>query len=432
MNAIDTAIAWVRARHDEFLEEYKELLAIPSVSTLPEHKDDVLRTARWLADRLAKAGMSRGEVMPTPGHPVVYAEWLGAPGKPTVLVYGHYDVQPVDPIDEWLSDPFRAEVRDDYVYARGASDMKGQFLCHLKAIEALAAQGDFPVNLKYLLEGEEEIGSPSLPGFVAAHRDRLACDFVLNCDASIYAPDQPSIVYALRGLAYFELEVRNAEKDLHSGLFGGTVRNPIHILSELVAGMHDADGRVTLPGFYDRVLPLEAEERAALEQVPHSDEAWMKLAGVRALHGETGYTTIERMGARPCLDVNGIWGGFTGKGAKTVLPAKACAKLSVRLVPAQDPQEVESQLRAYLDARMPEGAEYALHAHSWGAGAVMDRTSPAMQAAVKALEEVFWPRSLLRAAGRQRAYCGVAAAGIGCRLDHAWFRPPRRRHPWPE
>jgi acetylornithine deacetylase/succinyl-diaminopimelate desuccinylase-like protein len=413
MNRIETAWNWLRERREEHLQDFREILAMPSVSTLPEHADDVKRMAQWLQGRLEKLGMHAVEIIPTEGHPIVYAEWLGAPDAPTVLVYGHYDVQPVDPLGEWDSDPFEGTIRGDYIHARGASDMKGQLLPHLKAVEALLDSGPLPVNLKYMLEGEEEIGSPNLPGFIDTHREKLACDFVLNCDGGIHGADAPSITYALRGLAYFELELRGPSHDLHSGLFGGTVANPIHALSALIAGMHDDQGRVTLPGFYDRVRSLEDDERAALKDVPHSDEEWKSLAGVDALTGESGYSTIERMGARPCLDVNGIWGGFTGEGAKTVLPARAHAKLSARLVPDQRPEEVEAQLRHYLEAEMPEGMAWSLHCHSWGPGAVMDRHAPAMQTTAAALEAVFGKKPFFERIGGSVPVVGMMQEKLG-------------------
>lgn len=390
MTDISTASAHLRELRQEILAQYREILRIPSVSTLPEHRGDVRRMAEWLADELRRLRMERVELAETPGHPIVYAEWLGAPGKPTVLVYGHYDVQPVDPVDEWDSDPFGAEIRGDNIYARGASDMKGQIFAQLKAMEALlAADGTYPVNVKYLLEGEEEIGSPNLPAFLDAHKEMLACDVALNCDAGIHAPDRPSIVYSLRGLAYFELELRGPGHDLHSGLFGGSVRNPIHVMAEVLAGAHDAEGRVTLPGFYDRVRPLDDEERALLAEVPYSDEKWLGLTGSKGLFGEAGYTSIERVGARPTFEVNGIWGGFTGEGAKTVLPARAWAKVSMRLVPDQRPEEMEGMLRAYLEKSIPEDMTWTLINHSLGPGAVMDRKSSHMAAAASALEKVF-------------------------------------------
>ncbi|MBI2431715.1 MAG: dipeptidase [Candidatus Hydrogenedentes bacterium] len=389
MSTLDGALKYASGHEAAFLAEYQEFLRIPSISTLPENKADVQRAAEWVAGQLKRLKMDHVELFPTGGHPILYGECLKAPGQPTVLVYGHYDVQPVDPVGEWESDPFGAEVRGDYIYARGASDMKGQIFAQLKAMESLLQAGAYPVNVKYLLEGEEEIGSVHLPEFIDAHRDLLRCDVVLNCDAGIHAPDQPAITYSLRGLAYFELEVRTAKRDLHSGLFGGSVRNPIHVLCELITGMHDTRGRVTLPGFYDKVRPLDDEERALLQQVPYTDTQWLELTGADMLYGEAGYSSIERIGARPTLDVNGIWGGFTGEGAKTVLPAKATAKLSTRLVADQDLHAVEGQLREYIQTHLPEGVQWELHVHSTGPGATMDRKSAFMQAAARALEEVF-------------------------------------------
>ncbi len=413
MPMLEAALENVRSHRDRHLEEYRALLMIPSVSTLPEHREDVLRTAQWLAGELGRLGMERVELFPTQGHPIVYAESLRAPGRPTMLVYGHYDVQPVDPIDEWVSDPFGAEIRGEYVYARGASDMKGQIFAQLKAIEALAAQGPLPFNIKYLIEGEEEIGSPNLPAFIDAHRELLSCDFVLNCDAGMHAPDVPSIVYALRGLAYFEVEVQGPAKDLHSGMFGGSIRNPIHVLCEVIAGMHDAQGRVTLPGFYDAVRELDADERAQLAQVPHSDDAWRALTGASGLYGEAGYTTVERVGARPTLEINGIIGGFTGQGAKTVLPARASAKISMRLVADQQPDAIEGQLRAYLEARMPDGVSWTLHEHSKGPGAIMDRRSPYMKAALGALKEVFGKEPIFKREGGSVPVVGMMQQRLG-------------------
>lgn len=389
MSLIDKAIAYAATNRERFLEELKTLLAIPSVSTLPEHQADVVRTADWLADQLRALAMDAVEIIPTAGHPVVYGEWLRAPGKPTILVYGHYDVQPADPFDEWDTPPFTPTVRGDYLYARGASDMKGQLFAQLKAMEALHAQGDYPVNIKYLLEGEEEIGSPNLGDFIERNKERLQCDAVLNCDSMIHGPSLPSITYSLRGLAYFEIEVHTAKKDLHSGRFGGSVPNPIHELARLIDGLHDSEGRVTLPGFYDKVRPLDADERAALARIPYNDAEWLEMATAEALTGEAGYTTIERVGARPALDVNGIWGGFIGAGAKTVLPAKAFAKLSARLVADQDVNEVQAMLLAYLAANAVDGVTIKLHQHSAGPGAIMDRHSSYMRAACAALHEVF-------------------------------------------
>ncbi len=413
MSTRDTALTFARKQRDANLAQFRELLAIPSISTLSEHQPDMKRAADWIAAELKHLGMDAVEVMPTGGHPVVYGESLNKPGAPTALVYGHYDVQPVDPLDEWESDPFGGEVRGDYIYARGASDMKGQFFAQLKAVEALVQAGDLPINLKYMLEGEEEIGSPHLAGFIEANKEKLACDFVLNCDAGVHSPTAPGITYSLRGLAYFELKVQTAKKDLHSGRFGGSVLNPIHVLSNLIAGMHDAEGRVTLPGFYDKVRGLDDEERDIVAQAAFPDGEWLEMAGAKALFGEAGYTTAERIGARPTLEANGIWGGFTGEGAKTVLPAKAHAKISARLVADQDPQEIEQQLRQYLSDHMPAGVDWELHEHSWGPGSTMNRKSPYMQAAATAIETVFGKPPLFTREGGSVPVVGMLQTILG-------------------
>ncbi len=415
MSHAEKAVELARGRHAAFLDQYAGMLRIPSISTLPEHRADVRRMAEWCADELRRLGMDRVTVNETPGHPIVCGEWLNAPGKPTVLVYGHYDVQPVDPLDEWVGgEAFSAEVRGEWIFARGASDMKGQIFAQMKAMECLRdADGTYPVNIKYLLEGEEEIGSLNLPAFIEAHREQLACDVTLNCDAGIHAPGVPAITYALRGLAYFEIELRTAGHDLHSGLFGGSVRNPIHVLAELITGMHDAKGRVTLPGFYDRVRPLDDEERKMLARTPCPEQEWLEMTGARAIYGEDGYATHERVGARPTLDVNGIWGGFTGEGAKTVLPARAWAKLSTRLVPDQQPGEIEGMLRAYLETNAPRDVEWALKIHSLGPGAVMNRKSDYMQSAAAALGDVFGCPPLFEREGGSVPVVGLFQEKLG-------------------
>jgi len=393
------ALDFARGNQARFLNEFKAVLGIPSISTLPERRDDVRRTAEWLVDALRGLGIEKAGAVATPGHPIVYGEWLHAAGKPTVLIYGHYDVQPVDPLDEWTSKPFEPAERDGNLYARGASDMKGSIVAFLKAIESLRAAGGLPVNLRFLLEGEEEIGSPNLPDFIAQHKDMLKADVALNCDGQILRPDLPSLTYALRGLAYFEVEVHGPKQDLHSGMFGGAVHNPAQVLCELIAGMHDADNRVTLPGFYDTVRPLDAEERAALAKAPVTDDDWKTLAGVKALWGEKGYTATECTGARPTLEVNGIVGGFTGEGAKTVLPARALAKISTRLVADQEPAAIREQFCAYMRAHAPETVTWEVRELSHGDGAIMDRHSPPMQAAVRALHETFGAEPIFKREG---------------------------------
>ena len=413
MSPLECALAHARDHKDRHLAEYREILAIPSISTLKANKADVDRAAAWLAEQLKRLKMDQVAVMPTNGHPIVYGEWLKAPGKPTILVYGHYDVQPVDPLNEWESDPFGGEIRGENLYGRGASDMKGQIFAQIKAMESITAAGEYPVNIKYLLEGEEEIGSPSLPGFIDAHQELLRCDAVLNCDAGIHDKDTPAICYSLRGLAYFELEIRTAKKDLHSGLFGGSVRNPLHVLADVISAMHDKDARVTLPDFYDRVRPLDDEERELLQQVPYSDVAWTEMAGTQLCFGEKGFTTVERIGARPTLEINGVWGGFTGEGAKTVLPARAHAKISARLVADQDPEAVEGQLRAFLEQHVPADVSWTLHKHSSGPGSTMDRKSAYMKAAETALKTVFQKPTIFKREGGSVPIVGLLQRKLG-------------------
>ena len=403
MTNIQSAIAHVRAHHDYILQELKDFAAIPSVSTLPEHKPDMQRAAEYVAKILYTMGMNNVSIMPTAGHPVVYGEWLAAraPGKPTVLIYGHYDVQPVDPLNEWKTAPFEPTLVGENLYARGASDMKGQDIAVLAALAAsLQHGGGLNAKVKVLIEGEEEIGSPNLEPFLREHKQLLKCDFSLNCDSGILRPDLPAIVYGLRGLAYFELWVHGPEHDLHSGQFGGGVHNPAQVLCELIAGMHDSKGRVTLPGYYDDVRKLTKVERADMARTPRSEkELRREAANPPKLYGETGYTTLERISARPTLEVNGLYSGFIGEGSKTVLPAKAMAKISMRLVPDQDPVKVEKQLRAYLKANAPKTVTWTLKAFGKAPGVLTDPNSPGAKAAAAALKTVFGKKPIFRREG---------------------------------
>ncbi len=390
--SLSAALAYLKNHDDRFLAELEAFLRIPSISTTPQHQNDIARAANWVADNLRAIGARDVAVYPTAGHPVVYGA-LPAPNPhaPTVLIYGHYDVQPPDPLDLWETPPFEPTIRGERLYARGATDMKGQVMASLKAVEAVAQAG-LPVNIKFLIEGEEEIGSPDLADFIAQHREMLAADVCLNPDAGMLGPEWPTITYALRGLAYFELRVYGPDHDLHSGIYGGVVHNPAQALAELLAGMHDEHGRVTLPGFYDKVRPLSPEERQALAQLPFDPTTFfLEQTGVPQLWGEPEYTPVERVGARPTLEINGLYSGFIDKGAKTVIPSYAMAKISCRLVPDQDPDEVAQQLRAYLEAHAPATIRWELDVMAGAPASITDIHTPAVQALAKAMQET-WGR----------------------------------------
>jgi len=428
------ALELVRANRERYLAELKEWLAIPSVSTLPQHKPDIQRAAEWIAQQLLTLGLHNVAILPTAGHPVVYGEWLNAPGKPTMLIYGHYDVQPADPLEEWNTPPFEPTVRGENIFARGASDNKGQIFAALKALEALAQSGGLPLNVKVLVEGEEEIGSPNITLFITQHKDKLRCDAILNTDTGILRPDLPALTYGLRGLAYFELWVYGPAQDLHSGVFGGAVANPAIVLCELIAGMHDADGRITLPGFYDAVRHLADDERAELARMPVTDEDWRALTGVPQLAGEKGFTTVERLGARPTLDVNGLYAGFTGEGAKTVLPARAMAKISMRLVPYQDHNAVEAQLRAYLQQHAPPTVRWELKKLAGAPAVLVNRDTPAVRAAVQAMQATFGVKPIFKLEGGSvpivslfQTVLGVDPVQMGFSLPDDNFHSPNER-----
>ncbi|MBI4546378.1 MAG: dipeptidase, partial [Ignavibacteriae bacterium] len=346
---MEQILQYIDSNEQRYLDELKTLLAIPSISTTAEHKGDIERCAQWVAGHLQTIGMHNVQTFPTAGHPIVYADWLGAPGKPTVLLYGHYDVQPVDPVELWTSPPFEATIRGDNLYARGSADDKGQVFIHLKSIEAYMKNlGSLPINLKMIIEGEEEIGSKHLETFVKEHKELLQADLVLISDTSMFAKGVPSVCYGLRGIAYMQIDLEGPNRDLHSGSYGGSVHNPIQALAEIIARLHDQTGRVTIPGFYDNVRKLTAKERAAYKRLPWNDKKYAKELGVRQLYGERGFSTLERLWARPTLECNGIWGGFIGDGAKTVLPSKASAKISMRLVPDQKAEKIACDLFSFL------------------------------------------------------------------------------------
>ena len=397
---VEASLRYLVEQQDQFIEDLKEFIRIPSISTDPEANADIERAAEWLADRLRALGMENVAILPTKGKLVVYGESLHAGAdKPTVLIYGHYDVQPPDPLDLWQTPPFEPVQRGDYLFGRGSSDMKGQVLVTLKAVEALLQNGELPINVKWLIEGEEEVGSPNLREFIEQHKDLLASDFALNPDTGMIGPQVPTITYGLRGLAYFEIRLGGPDHDLHSGLFGGAVHNPAQVLCELVAGMHDEEGRVTLPGFYDPVRSLSPEERQELARLPVGEDFFIEQSGAPALYGEAGYTAVERVGARPTLEVNGLLSGFTGEGQKTVLPAKAMVKVSTRLVPDQDPDEVYRQLLRYLEANTPKTVQYELLKLSGAPPSITNMNLPGVQALRDALEQVWGVRPIYKREG---------------------------------
>jgi acetylornithine deacetylase/succinyl-diaminopimelate desuccinylase-like protein len=394
------ALAYARENRERFKQELIEFVSIPSVSTHPEAKADIQRAADWVAAQLRSLGMDSVKIYPTGGHPVVFGEWLKAgPQQPTALIYGHYDVQPAEPLELWESPPFEPQERGENLVGRGASDMKGQVMVTLKATEALQRTCGLPINLKFLIEGEEEIGSPNLDRFIAEHKDLLACDFAINPDTGMIGAEVPTITYGLRGLAYFEIRISGPSHDLHSGIYGGAVHNPAVVLCELIAGMHDEQGRITLPGFYDSVRPLDEEERAELARLPMDEGFYLQQTGVPALFGEAGYSPVERVGARPTLDVNGLLSGFTGEGSKTVLPAKAMAKISMRLVPDQDPEEVHRQLEAYLQANTPPTVRYEVISMAGAPASITSREISAVTALKEAMESVWGKRPVFRREG---------------------------------
>lgn len=385
---------YIKENQNRFLEELFDLLRIPSVSTDPKFKGDVVKAAEFIKEKLITAGADVAEVCPTPGHPIVYGEKIIDKNLPTVLVYGHYDVQPADPYELWDSPPFEPVLKDNKIYARGAADDKGQMYMHVKAFEAMMHFESLPCNVKFLIEGEEEAGSENLDDFVKANREKLAADVVLISDTSIISMDIPSITVGLRGLSYLEVEVTGPNRDLHSGIYGGAVANPINVLCEMIASLKDDKGRVTIPGFYDKVLTLSAEEREILNKTPFDLEQYKKDLNIEEVAGEEGFTTLERVGIRPTLDVNGIWGGYTGEGAKTVLPSKAYAKISMRLVANQDHREITRLFKQHFESIAPKSVKVKITPHHGGAPALTPTDSPAFQAASDAFQEIWGKRPI--------------------------------------
>src|SRR5687767_1561275 len=354
-------VDFINVNRDRYVEELKQYLAIPSISALPQHSDDVRRCAEWTSTEMQRIGLQNVRLEETKGNPIVYGEWLGAEGAPTILFYGHYDVQPVDPVNLWTSPPFEATIRDGEIYARGSVDDKGQVFMHFKAVEAhMKEHGRLPVNMKFLIEGEEEVGSANLDNYINANKGQLKADVVVISDSPMFDRGIPSICYGLRGLAYYQIDLRGTKSDLHSGSFGGAVANPAMVLAQVLAQMKDRGGRVKIPGFYDDVVELRPEERAEFAKLPFNEKKYKQELGAPRLFGETGYTTLERVWARPTFEVNGLLSGFTGEGAKTVLPAVAMAKVSMRLVPDQQPDKIADLFEAYLKKVTPKTVELKL------------------------------------------------------------------------
>ncbi|MGH9588048.1 MAG: dipeptidase [Acidobacteriaceae bacterium] len=386
------AVDYARQNYPRFLDELKALLRIPSISTLPEHKADVFGAAIWLCEELKRIGMEHVEVIKTAGHPLVYADWLHAPGKPTCLCYGHYDVQPPDPLDEWRSPPFEPTERDGNIYARGAVDDKGQMYMHVKALESLfkAHGGKLPINVRVILEGEEEVGGEQIAKFVREKPDRLKADFALVSDTELFAPEMPTLCVGLRGMIYTEIEARGAMTDLHSGIYGGAAPNPFVALAQIIAQLKDSSGRILIPGFYDDVKAPSEDELKTWRQLPFDEEHYRQTeVGSSQLTGEPGFSVLERTWARPTLDVHGMPGGFIGAGAKTVIPAKAVAKVSMRLVPDMTPEKTFEQYKKYVDALTPEGVTVDVRLIHSGEAIVIGTDNPYIQAATRALKQVW-------------------------------------------
>jgi acetylornithine deacetylase/succinyl-diaminopimelate desuccinylase-like protein len=397
---MDKILDFINVNRDHYVDELKQYLAIPSISALPQHNTDVRRCADWTAEEMRRIGLQNVRIEETPGHPIVYGEWLGAAGAPTVLFYGHYDVQPVDPVNLWTSPPFEATVRDGEIYARGSADDKGQVFMHFKAVEAHMKQhGGLPVNMKFLIEGEEEVGSANLDNFVSAHKDLLQADVVVISDSPMFDRGIPSICYGLRGLAYYQIDLRGTKSDLHSGSFGGAVANPAMVLAQILAQMKDKSGRIKIAGFYDDVVELTPEERAEFAKLPFNERKYRQELGAPKLFGETGYSTLERIWGRPTFEVNGLLSGFTGDGAKTVIPAQAMAKVSMRLVPNQDPKKIGDLFEAYIKKVAPKTVELTLTRMHGGKPWMTAFDNRFVQAAGRAIEKGFGKRPVFNREG---------------------------------
>lgn len=418
-----------------FLTEMMDLLRIPSVSARDEHKDDMKKCAEAVRVALIHSGCDKAQVMETGGHPVVYGEKFIDESKPTVLIYGHYDVQPVEPLEEWRTPPFEPTIIDEKVFARGSADDKGQFYMHIKALETMVNTNSMTTNIKFIIEGEEEVGSPNLGKFVAANRDLLKADVILISDSSLLSMENPSLDTGVRGLSYIEVEVTAAARDLHSGTYGGAVANPIVVLSKMIAACHDENNHVTIPGFYDDVDVVSEEERALINKAPFDEEEYKNEIGIKALHGETGYSTYERTGIRPTLELNGIWGGYQGQGSKTVLPAKATAKISARLVPSQSSEKMTRLLLEYFEKAAPDNVSVKAFEHHGGEPYVTPIDSKGYQAASKALETTFGKMPLPVRGGGSIPICntlenelGIKIVFMGFGLDNDGLHSPNEKY----
>ena len=433
---METLKNYIEDNKERFLKELFDLIRIPSVSSKAENKNDMFRAAEYITDQLLKTGADKAEVYKTDGHPVVYGEKMIGKDKPTVLVYGHYDVQPAEPLEKWDSDPFEPEIRDGKIYARGADDDKGQLFMHLKAFEFMIKTETLPCNVKFMIEGEEEVGSPNLKIFCKKYKDMLACDVILVSDTTMIAQDIPSITIGLRGLSYMEVEVTGPDRDLHSGLYGGAVANPVNILSKMIASLTDKDGRILIKGFYDDVLTATDEERKELNKRPFNIDEFKKSINVDEVAGEKGYTTIERLGIRPSLDVNGIWGGYTEEGAKTILPSKASAKISMRLVPDQKSKKIDNLFEDHFKLIAPEGVRVKAYSLHGGEGYVSPINIPAYLAASKACEDTFGKKPIpVRSGGSIpivadfEEVLGVKSILLGFGLDSDAIHSPNENYP---
>ncbi|MGW8301701.1 MAG: dipeptidase [Desulfobacterales bacterium] len=406
---------YLAANRDRYLKELLEFLSIPSISSLKAHKADVAKAGEWVAARLQAAGLENVQVLPTGGHPVVYGDWMHAPDKPTVLIYGHFDTQPVDPLELWTQPPFEPTVIDDRVYARGASDDKGNMLAPILAVEALlSSESRLPVNVKCFFEGQEEIGSPQLPEFISANRQLLACDLILSADGGQWDEDQPALKIGLRGLCNLQIDVRAARSDTHSGTFGGTIMNPIHALARLIDTMHTPQGAIAVEGFYDDVRSLTEREQEQIAEIPFDEADYKAALGVDMLFGEPGYSTYERAWIRPTLEVNGIWGGFQGEGVKTVLPSSAHAKISCRLVPDQDPARIQKLLATHIEKHTPPGVKVALDLNPSTADPyLIPYDHPGNQAAANVHKALFGKEPYYARMGGSIPVCGIFLKELG-------------------